>query len=346
MNATRIALLAAAAVLASCASTHETGPTPQARALTNDRGYFAVPLTPEKRAEYEANLAAAQAAYDAEPSSETAIIWLGRRLAYLGRFTEALDTFSRGLELNSESVRLLRHRGHRYITTRRLDLAAKDLQRAADLIREKSIPDEIEPDGLPNARNIPLSTLHDNVYYHLALARYLRGQFEKSAEAWRAGLERVKPNDDMLVAYSFWLYLAESRSGRPERAAALLAPIARNLDIIENDAYHRVLLVAKGELSEEQTLGSGAEGVEGATTDRATLLHGLGALALIRGDLDLARVRFEECMKAGAWPAFGFIAAEAELARMKHRHDHRDERSTSEILREIQQERQQNRHSR
>lgn len=299
-------------------------------------------LSDATRAGFEANLAAARAAYEANPKDEDNIVWYGRRLAYLWRFEEAIDVLSGGLETHRHSVKLLRHRGHRCITVRNFDLAAKDLQHAADLIRENRVPDEIEPDGLPNARNIPLSTLHDNVYYHLALTRYLRGQFEKAAEAWRAGLERVEPNDDMLVAYTFWLYLAESRSGRPERAAALLSAITPNLDIIENHAYWQVLRVAKDELTEDAALGVGVEGVEGAGTDRATLLHGLGALALIKGDLPKARARFEECMKAGQWPAFGYLAAERELARMMRGRGAPAEPVTQkEILRDIQRERQQ-----
>ncbi len=336
----RIVLVLAACV-ASCSSPQGSSDGP---GVSAGRASFDVALAPEKRTEFEANLAAARGAYDADPRNEDAIIWLGRRLAYLGRYGEAVDTYSRGLGIHPRSVKLLRHRGHRFITIRDFDRAVRDLQRAADIIREDSVADQIEPDGLPNARNIPLSTLHDNVYYHLALARYLRGQFEKAAEAWRAGLERVKPNDDMLVAYTFWLYLAESRSGRPARAAALLGPITPDLDIIENGAYWRVLRVAKGEMTEAQALGEGAEGVEGAGTDRATLLHGLGALALVRGDIAGAAGRFRECVQAGPWPAFGFIAAETELARLSRDHGASVEpRSGAEILRDIQRERQRNR---
>ncbi|MBL8746394.1 MAG: hypothetical protein JNK58_08575 [Phycisphaerae bacterium] len=330
-------------VLASCSAPMNG----EANPVGSERARHVSPalrLSDAQRKVFEENLAVARAAYDADPTNEDAIIWLGRRLAYLGRYDEAIDIYSRGRKTHPQSVKILRHRGHRYLTTRRFDLASKDLQRAADLIRENHVPDEIEPDGLPNARNIPLTTLHDNVYYHLALTRYLRGQFEKAAEAWRGGLERVKPNDDMLVAYTFWLYLAESRSGRPERAAALLAPITPNLDIIENGAYLRVLRVAKGELTEAEALGAGAEGVEGAASDRATLLHGLGALALIRGDLPSARSRFEECLRLGQWPAFGCIAAETELARMdRSRGAPAEPRTGNEILRELQQERQQHR---
>ena len=52
-----------------------------------------------------------------------------------------------------------------------------------------------------------------------------------------------------------------------------------------------------------------------AAIGAALLVLCLSALALIRGDRDEARRRFEECLRSGPWPAFGFIAAEVELAR-------------------------------
>jgi hypothetical protein len=46
----------------------------------------------EEGAQLEANLTAAQAAYDRDRGSAAAAIWLGRGLAYLGRFRDAIDT--------------------------------------------------------------------------------------------------------------------------------------------------------------------------------------------------------------------------------------------------------------
>ena len=53
--------------------------------------------------------------------------------------------------------RFPRHRGHRYISIRQLDNAISDFEHAASMIDGQ--PNEIEPDGMPNARGIPVSTL-------------------------------------------------------------------------------------------------------------------------------------------------------------------------------------------
>ncbi|MBI4168902.1 MAG: GWxTD domain-containing protein, partial [Acidobacteria bacterium] len=88
---------------------------------------FPPPLPEEVRREREERLASARAAFDRDPGDAEAIIWLGRRTAYLGRFREAVAIFSRGIQAHPDDPRLYRHRGHRYVTLRRFDLAIADL---------------------------------------------------------------------------------------------------------------------------------------------------------------------------------------------------------------------------
>ena len=131
------------------------------------------PVSAEAKRDMEAKLKEARVRYEANPHDPEAIIWLGRRLGYLGRFREAVQVFSDGVYEFPADPRFYRHRGHRYITLRRFDLAIQDLEKAAELIKGKA--DEVEPDGQPNARNIPTSTLQFNIWYHLGLAHYLKG---------------------------------------------------------------------------------------------------------------------------------------------------------------------------
>ena len=148
--------------------------TPEATSLFG-KPLISTPPTGETKARLEADLAKAQADYDRDPSSADAVIWLGRRLAYLGRFNDAIAAYTRGIERHPNEPRLYRHRGHRYITIRKFDLAIADLRRASQLIAGK--PDAIEPDGAPNRAGIPRSTLQSNIWYHLGLAQYLTGDF-------------------------------------------------------------------------------------------------------------------------------------------------------------------------
>src|SRR5688500_8000546 len=122
---------------------------------------------------------------------------------------------------------MYRHRGHRYITVRELPKAVADFTKAAQLVAGK--PDQVEPDGQPNARNIPTSTLQSNIYYHLGLAHYLTRDFAKAADAY-ARCMTVAKNPDMLVATTYWYYLALARLGRSVEAATLLQPISAEME--------------------------------------------------------------------------------------------------------------------
>src|SRR5262252_2966955 len=112
------------------------------------------PLAADTKKRYEAQLAEAKVAYDHTPTNVDSIIWYGRRLGYLGRLREAIDVYSRGITLYPDTPWLYRHRGHRYLSVRELDRAAADLEHATELTRGK--PDEVEPDGQPNAKNTPI----------------------------------------------------------------------------------------------------------------------------------------------------------------------------------------------
>ena len=307
-------MLDALVIMAVLALTPASPPAQVEQQATSLLGKPLIPTPPsaEARAPLEKNLAAARAEYEKNADSADAIIWLGRRLAYLGRYRDAIEVFSEGIRKHPKDARMYRHRGHRYITVRELDRATEDLSAAAKLVSGR--PDEVEPDGQPNARNIPTSTLNSNIYYHLALAHYLRGAFEPSLKAWRE-CERYSKNPDMLVATSHWLYMTLRRLDRPGEARQVLEPISADMEIIENGSYHRLLLVYKGiEKAEtlQQTLASGG-------LDAVTLGYGLGNWHLYNGRRDQAVAMFREIVEkhASQWPAFGYIAAEAELARMK-----------------------------
>ena len=304
--------------LTSCAGDDKTLPqsqdTRQAQEeqLSDEAGVTAIsPWLPEDlRRHQEGLLAEARAELAENPDDPDALIWVGRRLGYLGRYEEAIEIYSQGIEQHPENAKILRHRGHRYISTRRFHLAVTDLERASELVQGQ--PDEIEPDGLPNARGTPTSTTQSNIWYHLGLAYYLRGELEEAFRAYRACLE-VSANPDMLSATSHWLYMTLRRLGRNEDAEVVLQPIHADMDIIENRDYHRLLLMYKGETPPERLLEEArTEGGIGA----ATVGYGVGNWYLYNSMGERALELFREVVAGEQRSAFGFIAAETELSRL------------------------------
>ena len=266
------------------------------------------PLAPAVKARYEQQLAEAHAAYVRTPTNVDSIIWLGRRLGYLGRIREAIDIYSKGIALYPDNPWLYRHRGHRYITVRELDNAIEDFLKARELVAGK--PDEVEPDGQPNALNQPIGTLHSNIEYHLGLAYYLQHDFIRSLLVYRLEYANAT-NDDRRVSAGPWLYMSLRRAGQNEEAAEMLRPITRNMNVIENQAYHRLLLLYKGELPVDSVLAVAPSG-EMSVTD-ATAAYGVGNWHLYNGRRAEAEKIFRRILAGGQWGAFGYIAAEREM---------------------------------
>lgn len=285
----------------------EPSEKPEATSLLG-RPLYHAEIPAEQRARLEEALARAQADFEKNPGDPEAAIWLGRRTAYLGRYREAISIYTQAIERHPDDARLYRHRGHRYITVRELDRAIADFETATRLTAGH--PDEIEPDGMPNAKNIPTSTLQSNIWYHLGLARYLKGEFEEARRAF-ATCHALSTNDDMRGAAANWLYLSLRRSGRDAEAASLLDTIGTEMDLIENFEYHTLLLLHKGEKTPESLLAGGGEALS-----QATLGYGVGAWYLLNGQPDKAREVFERVLGSPQWAAFGYIAAEAEFARL------------------------------
>jgi tetratricopeptide (TPR) repeat protein len=251
---------------------------------------------------------------EAAPSDPDALIWAGRRAAYLGEYRRAIEFFTLGTQSYPDDPRFFRHRGHRYITVREMDNAIADFAQAAKLI--EGTEDQVEPDGQPNARGIPTSTLQFNIWYHYGLAHYLKGEFDQAVEKYRECME-VSAHADSKVATAHWWYMALRRIGMDEEARELVQGMeldALGAEIIESGSYLDLLrLYARGSAGE--VVGSDPQ-----DQDQAASGYGYGNWQLYNGDEAGAREIFESMVEArNQWGAFGYIAAEAELARMQDR---------------------------
>jgi tetratricopeptide (TPR) repeat protein len=240
--------------------------------------------------------------------STTSSGW-GRRTAYLGLYKKAIKIFSKGLKKHPDSPELYRHRGHRYISIRQFDKAIRDFQKAATLAEGRDI--EIEPDGLPNKLNIPLSNLQFNIYYHWALAHYLKGAFEKAIPIYEKCMA-YSDNDDLITATADWMYMTYRRLGQEDKAQQVLAKIHSDMKIIENDAYYKRLLMYKGEIKPSDLLDLENDDPD-ELLNLVTQGYGVGNWYFYNGEKGKALEIFRKIVGTDYWSAFGYIAAEADL---------------------------------
>lgn len=264
-------------------------------------------LSEEARSLYQKNLTKAKEELDASPDSLDLIIWYARRLAYIGRYLDAIDVYSDGIAKYPLSYRLRRHRGHRYITTRQLNEAIQDYEMAA--YYSINAENAIEPDGLPNKLNQPLGNDKFNIWYHFGLAYYLNGRFDKALSSYNK-CQEFSDNDDLIAATTYWQYLTYQKLGNKEMAGKLLETINTKMKMVENDAYLDLLLLYKGE-KDVDALMKKATDKEGQLDP--TMAYGIGSYYQHQSRFAKANEVFLKILESPRWDAFGYIAAEAEL---------------------------------
>jgi len=274
------------------------------------------PVRSEKvQARLDSNLNVAKANWEKDPSEEN-YIWYGRRLGYLSRFQQAIDVLTEGIAKFPNSAKLYRHRGHRYISMRNFDLAIEDLTKASTLMPAE--PLEIEPDGIPNSINTPLSSTQFNVWYHLGLAYYLKGDYVNAEKAYDE-CWKTCVNDDLRIACIDWMYMNYRRGRKEIKADNLLRDVTDTMKIVENDSYYKRCLMYKGLLASDSVLKVTTKDPEQADLALATQGYGVGNFFYYNGNSSRAKVIFDQVVAGRHFGAFGFIAAEAELARWQDR---------------------------
>jgi tetratricopeptide (TPR) repeat protein len=244
----------------------------------------------------------AQLNYFENQDNPEALIWFGRRVAYLGYFKEAIKIFTLGIETYPSDARFYRHRGHRYISTRQYDKAINDFEKAVKLIDKKD--DQIETDGLTNSRNIPLSTLHGNIWYHLGLAYYLKNDMNSALKAF-SNRSVTHKFDDNIVSAGHWLYMIYRRLNRIEESISVVNQVNQQMDIIENMSYHQSCLFYKGILEESEL-----------KVDDVALYSLANWYVYEKNDTLKAKTYYEKLLSTGNPYSFAYIAGESDWSRL------------------------------
>ncbi len=216
----------------------------------------------------------------------------------MGSSQKTIKLFTLGIKNHPNDARFYRHRGHRYISTRQYDKAISDFEKAVQLIDGHE--DQIEPDGLPNAKNIPLSTLQGNIWYHLGLAYYLKNDMNNALKSFNNRSVTHK-YDDNIVSGGHWLYMINRRLNLIKESNVILNKIHKDMDIIENMSYHQSCLFYKGELKESEII-----------TDDVALYSLANWYIYEKNDTIKAKQYYQKLLNTGKSYSFAYIAGEAD----------------------------------
>ena len=273
--------------------------------ICGNKSYPPLTFSATVKEKLEIDLAAAKTSYEKDVKNADANIWYGRRLAYLGRYDEAIEIFTKGILLHPYDARMFRHRGHRYLTIRCVDKAISDFIKASYLIKNQK--DEVEPDGMPNAKNTPTRTLQSNIWYHLGLAYYLKKDFKKAEKAYKECL-KVSKNPDMYVATANWYYITLKELKKEKTASNLLSTVHKNMELIENEGYLQILLLYKGNQNVAPLLENLTQ--DNSALTNATTGFGVGNYYRLTGNMKKAREIFQIVTSGSQWGSFAYMAAE------------------------------------
>jgi tetratricopeptide (TPR) repeat protein len=239
--------------------------------------------------------------------SEDDFIEIGKQLVATARYKEAVENYTTGLNKFPESFKLLRHRGHRYLTLRKLDLVVKDLLRARDLI--KSQPDSWEYD----AESKKTDTYQHQIEYHLGVFYFIKGAYKEAVAAFENSLKDAHIGNE-IVGTTDWLYNSYQRNGQRKEGEELLATITPDFNADHEQAYFRRIMLYKGVIKPKELVDETAS-PEKMNVQDVTRLYGLANWYGFQGQNQKAKELYARIVQSNSWPAFAYLASETELLK-------------------------------
>lgn len=208
---------------------------------------------------------------------------------------EAVESHSMGLTFDPFNPLLYRYRGHVCINIGRYIEGAADFE-----------------------LSLRLDPSNWDTWYHLGLAYYLLGDFQRARKAYEGCIEVTKPEDnEALVAVTDWYWLTMMHLGEKKLAQAALDKIDSEWLIVDNKPYFNRLLAYKGVRTPEEVYEE-ADALEDNILF-ATQTYGLSYYHELNGDMETAKKILDRIMERidGAWSCFAVRATEARLASWK-----------------------------
>lgn len=288
-------------------------PTAEAISFLGDT-LWSVPIRPETAQRRLARLQRARQYVADKPTDVSARLSLARQTAGMGRLREAIRLLDEALDRHIDDARLYRLRAELLIQTRRPGAAIEDLRRAVWLTEGDSLTTEfLEVDGV----GLVGVGLRHSVHLLLGQAYFLRADHPRAIAALTTALATAQ-NADEAAAAAVWLVLAhgQDRAGRPA-VMSLLGAWQPDAQVVLRVPEHRLLLAWKGVLPLDSLRASVQEFNDPDEEALYTLAAGLSRLA--SGHPEEAAMLFEVVRAVGNWTTIPYLAAEAELSRLRRR---------------------------
>ncbi|MCC5925236.1 MAG: hypothetical protein JJU41_01635 [Bacteroidetes bacterium] len=242
--------------------------------------------------------------YDGTPTS---MVWIARRTAGLWRFQDAIVVLTDALEEFTGNPHLLRYRAQYLFLIREFAVAQNDLDHIQGNLSDYE--DFIEADAPDGSVIEPVSTFHFSVWFYSGLVMYVQGDFSQASIYFERAINAAQ-NMDAQITATDWLVFSLIQDNKNEQAKAIVQRIPADAHVTDASAYlQRLRMLADTDyippIEEYDVFG------------QITILYGKAIRAKINGDFNTYRSILQEILDTNIWAAISYIAAEAELYRIK-----------------------------
>lgn len=278
---------------------------------------YGLPLDAEGGPARVRELTAAREQLARDSSDLRAQLRLARATAAMGRMREAVGLLSASAQAHFDNPRVYRERGELLLRLRQLDLAIGDFYKAGLLSLGKLLLEPVQQSGdsaSGAAPKLSFTALEYQVDFLLGYTLYCKGDY---AEAYKVLAETVKAarSVEELSRALLWLFFAARRLGDGSEATNVLALVQPGWATDTHAAELEMLLAYRGVIASDsiQTRARAAKGEE-----RALLSYGIAFfLQLQASRRDDAELWLERARSGGDWSSLSYLAAEADLARLR-----------------------------
>lgn len=278
---------------------------------------YGLPLDAEGGPGRVRRISAARDAVARDSSDVSAWLRLGRSTAELGRMREAVGIFSQVVVAHFNDPRVYRERGEVLLRLRHLDGAIADLRKAGLLAVGRgpimeAVP-ALESEGI-EAPGIALTTTQYQAFLLQGVALYCKGNYAAAypvlAEAAGLALTADERSRAML-----WLFFALRRVGEGSDAKSVLDLVEP--EWAENAHFPEIhlLLAYKGLVPSDSIT---ARALAGRGAERALYSYGIAYFLQLRPERRVdAETWLLRAHSGGNWATLTYLAAEADLARLR-----------------------------
>lgn len=211
------------------------------------------------------------------------LLVLGNALSRQLRYREAIEAYTKALELQPDNLLILRLRAGRYLTTLQNDLAIQNFEECLNLGADQL-----------------------DCLYRIGLAHYYAGRYRKAAEIFKTCISLC--DDEMGIAVIYWHTLSSRRAGMKQE---LLNMYHTDMAVGHHVSYEKAVQVWTGKTSLPimlETLRLEKDDLEYCITMYGLICHPY----CVEKEL----LQTELLRRDGFWPGFAYLAAWNDCARV------------------------------